>query len=114
MRRGRVYYQCLLLAGIAFLAWCLIAPGVQAGERNEIEDIKKRLEELEKGPEGSVFELLKSIQVSGFVDTTFNWNFNRPKAPRENRLRIFDRPANTFSLNLVEISLEKEAAELNS
>jgi hypothetical protein len=100
---------------MVLLAWCLIVPGVQAGEQqNELEDIKKRLEELEKGPEGSVLQLLKSIQVSGFIDTTFNWNFNSPKGPRENRLRIFDRPANTFSLNLVEISLQKEAAELNS
>jgi hypothetical protein len=114
MQRGRVFSRWLWRTGIAFLAWCLIAPGVQAGEQNELEDIKKRLEELEKGPEGSVFKALKSIQVNGFVDTTFNWNFNDPKAPRENRLRIFDRPANTFSLNLVEISLEKKAAELNS
>jgi hypothetical protein len=58
-----------------------------------------------------MFELLKSVQISGFIDTTFNYNFNEPKAPRENRLRVFDRPANTFSLNLVEVALEKKAAE---
>lgn len=114
MQRGRVFYRCLLRTVMAFLAWCLIAPSIQAGEQDDIEDIKKRLEQLETGPEGSVFELLKTIQISGFVDTTFNWNFNRPRAPRENRLRIFDQPANTFSLNLVEIALEKPVEELNS
>ncbi|MGH8056397.1 MAG: porin, partial [Candidatus Entotheonellia bacterium] len=29
----------------------------------------------------------------------------------ENRLRVFDRPANTFSVNLVEVALEKKAEE---
>jgi hypothetical protein len=114
MRRGHGVLRWLSRIGTAFVAWCLIVPGVQAGEQAEIEDIKQRLERLEKGPEGSLFEALQRIQFSGFIDTTFNWNFNDPQGPRENRLRVFDRPANTFSLNLVEIALEKKAAELNS
>jgi len=114
MRRGSIGWRWRLWMGIAVVAWCLLLPGVQAGEQAEIEDIKKRLDQLERGPEASLFEALKRIRFSGFIDTTFNWNFNDPQGPRENRLRIFDRPANTFSLNLVEIALEKQAAELNS
>jgi hypothetical protein len=87
----------------------MAVPGIDAGEPGELEELKKRLERLEAGPEGSLFSLLKNLQVSGFIDTTFNWNVNEPKAPRENRLRLFDRPANTFSLNLVEVALEKKA-----
>jgi putative OmpL-like beta-barrel porin-2 len=85
-----------------------------AGETGELEELKQRLERLEQGPEGSLFAFLKSVEVKGFIDTTFNWNFNDPENPRENRLRVFDRPANTFSLNLVQLSLEKKAAELNT
>jgi predicted porin len=114
MQGKRVLSRWLCRIGIALLACHLTLPMVQAGEPGELEAIKERLERLEQGPEGSLFQFLKSIEVKGFVDGTFNWNFNDPKDPRENRLRVFDRPANTFSLNLVELAFEKKAAELNT
>jgi len=97
----------------ALLAWQLQVSSIlaQPAQQGEIEELKKRLEQLEQGPEGSVFELLKGIQISGFIDTTANYNFNEPKGPRTNRLRVFDVPANTFSVNLVEVALEKKAVE---
>jgi len=100
-------------SGIALLVWNLSFVPLQAqpAQQGEIEELKKRLEQLEQAPEGSAFSLLKSIEVSGFVDTSFNYNFNEPKAPQENRLRVFDRPANTFSVNILEVALEKKASD---
>jgi predicted porin len=114
MRRTVVLSRWLYRMGIALLACQWALPTLQAAEQGELQELKERLERLEQGPEGSLFQFLKSIEVKGFIDGTFNWNFNDPENPRENRLRVFDRPANTFSLNLVELSLERKAAELNS
>lgn len=120
MKRGRrglrhryAFTRWLRWVGIPLLVGQLLVPslGAQPVQQRDVEELKQRLEQLEQGPEGSLFELLKGIQVSGFIDTTFNYNFNEPKGPRENRLRVFDRPANTFSVNLVEVALEKKAAE---
>jgi predicted porin len=114
MRRAGRFWCWLLRISIAVLAYHAGLPALQAAESGELQELRERLERLEMGPEGSLFQFLKTIDVKGFIDSTFNWNFNDPKDPRENRLRVFDRPANTFSLNLVQLSLERKALELNS
>lgn len=113
MRYVYGFSRWLSWVGVALFAWQVVASPIQAqaAQAGEVEELKKRIERLEQGPEGSVFELLKSIQFTGFIDTTFNYNFAEPKAPRENRLRVFDRPSNTFSVNLVEVALEKKVTD---
>ena len=51
---------------------------------------------------------LQSIQVTGFVDTYYSWNFNQssPEA-----LRNFDVTHNSFSLNYAEIAVAKVPTE---
>ena len=51
---------------------------------------------------------LQSIQVTGFVDTYYSWNFNQssPEA-----LRNFDVTHNSFSLNYAEIAVTKLPTE---
>lgn len=48
----------------------------------------------------------KRTELSGFVDTYYGFNFNRPST-RQNQLRNFDVEHNSFDLNLAEISLNK-------
>lgn len=114
MQGTGLLWRWLYRISMAVLACHMVIPTLQAAEPGELQELKERLERLEQGPEGSLFQFLKSVEVKGFIDGTFNWNFNDPKDPRENRLRAFDRPANTFSLNLVQLSLERKALELNS
>jgi hypothetical protein len=51
---------------------------------------------------------LESIQVTGFVDVYYNWNFNQtsPEA-----LRNFDIRHNSFSLNYAEVAVAKAPTE---
>jgi hypothetical protein len=59
---------------------------------------------------------LKDIEVSGFVDIYYTYNFNTPLRPCAtsggvaifNCLRNFDVAHNSFSLNLAEVALEKK------
>jgi hypothetical protein len=52
-------------------------------------------------------------EVSGFVDTYYGYNFNRPPTNNpvlnfDNQLRNFDTKHNQFSLNLIELALESK------
>jgi len=51
----------------------------------------------------------KQTEVSGFVDAYYGYNFNTPSS-RQAQLRNFDVRHNSFSLNLVELALEKKPA----
>jgi hypothetical protein len=55
----------------------------------------------------------KEVEVSGFVDGYYSYNFNKP-AGRTNALRNFDVRNNEFALNLAEIVIEKKPDPLNS
>ena len=46
------------------------------------------------------------IQISGFVDTSYTYNFNAPQT-NVNTLRVFDTRANSFMINNMELVLEK-------
>jgi len=62
-----------------------------------------------------VWRFFARTQVIGFVDTYYSYNFNTPKTPCSvsagvsifNCLHAFDVAADGFSLNLVEVALEK-------
>ena len=53
----------------------------------------------------SVF--LKEVKLSGVVDVSYVYNTNRPDSGT-NTYRVFDRSANAFSPNLVELVLQRE------
>src|SRR5712691_10537380 len=46
------------------------------------------------------------IEVTGFVDTYYGYNFNKP--PVDTQLRNFDTKHNQLSLNLIEVALEQK------
>ncbi|MGR3309204.1 MAG: porin [Candidatus Brocadiales bacterium] len=63
-------------------------------------------------------DFLKGIDFSGFVDTYYGYNFNRPESrgasagtDNPNALRSFDVHDNSFTLNNVELIVMKEATE---
>ena len=93
-------------------------PGVQA----EIEILKERLAKLEaklseggivpptSGEGGSAMVMLPSglqgVQMSGFIDTSYTYNFNTPETTT-NTLRVFDTQANSFMINNAQLTIEK-------
>lgn len=64
-------------------------------------------------PPGLVKTLLGSTSLSGFVDGYFGYNFNQPH-DRTTTYRAFDGPSNQFSLNMVELILDKAPDASNS
>lgn len=92
-------------------------PGLKA----EVEVLRERLSKLEEklaaqdataagASEGNAIVQLPSglhgIEMSGFVDTTYTYNFNAPQT-NVNTLRIFDTRANSFMLNSAELNIKK-------
>ena len=53
----------------------------------------------------------KTIQVNGFVSTSYSYNFNRPDS-RTNTLRVFDFDDNTFKIDVFELVAQKPASNL--
>jgi len=67
--------------------------------------------------------VLGPINVTGFVDGYYNYNFNHPRTggtvpgltgPFLSSFRTFDGPANQFSLNMIELSVNKAPDASNS
>ena len=73
--------------------------------------------------EGKLANFFKSIELSGFVDTYYSYNFSRPDQnlggstghPRDNGhwidVRAFDREDNSFTLDNVELSVFKPSTD---
>ena len=62
-------------------------------------------------PAGNRASFFDKIEFSGFADTYYGYNFNRPPS-RKNPLRNFDLNHNQFSLNLIELAMERKADPL--
>jgi Putative beta-barrel porin-2, OmpL-like. bbp2 len=62
-------------------------------------------------PAGNRVSFFDKVEFSGFVDTYYGYNFNRPPS-RKNPLRNFDLNHNQFSLNLIELAMERKADPL--
>jgi hypothetical protein len=58
-------------------------------------------------------DFFRKVEVSGFVDGYYSYNFNKP-AGRTNVLRNFDTKNNQFALNLAEVVFEKKPDPANS
>src|SRR3989338_11426612 len=70
--------------------------------QKKVDDILAKREEKE----GGLVKALKDISLSGFIDTSYTYNFNAPDS-RTNTARVFDTEANNFSLQAAKIVLEK-------
>jgi len=96
-----------------------------AGLQAEIEVLKERLAKLEAkldegkmvpptaGEGASTIALpsgLQGVQLSGFVDTAFGYNFNEPNSFR-NTLRVFDTEASGFTPHNAQLVLAKPVDE---
>ena len=94
-------------------------PGLAA----EVELLKERLASLEAklaqqearsfgaAPESAIIQLpsgLHGVELSGFVDTAYSYNFNEPK-DNVNDGRIFDTTANSFVLHNFQLNIQKAA-----
>ncbi len=66
-----------------------------------------------KTDDRGILNFFKEVEVSGFIDGYYGYNFNKP-AGRVNVLRNFDTRSNQFALNLAEIVIEKKPDPLNS
>jgi hypothetical protein len=53
----------------------------------------------------------QGVEVSGFADTYYSYNFNKPDTNKAGVERTFDVQHNSFTLNLVELALEKKATK---
>jgi len=66
----------------------------------------------------NALDLLKDVEIGGFIDTYYSYNFNRPQdrtpmgaGSETNALRAFDLEDNSITLDNVELRLWKEATE---
>jgi hypothetical protein len=51
---------------------------------------------------------LEDVQVSGYLDQSYTYNFNRPENPRTNSLRVYDRKHNSYMLNMFQLYAVKD------
>lgn len=51
---------------------------------------------------------LRDVQVSGYLDQSYTYNFNRPDNPRTNSLRVYDRKHNSYMLNMFQLYAVKD------
>ncbi len=66
-----------------------------------------------KSQDKGVSNFFREVELSGFIDGYYGYNFNKP-AGRINVLRNFDTRSNQFALNLAEVVIEKKPDPLNS
>ncbi len=82
--------------------------GVKKPEPPPLDDIKERLERVEKMQDTpNIWKRLR-LQVSGFVDVAYTHNFGNPSSGL-NQLHIFDTNANAFMPHLAQVWLERPA-----
>lgn len=57
-----------------------------------------------------ILGLFKDVEMHGLVDIGFTYNFEQPSS-QSNGLRVFDTKADSFTVNMVELSFEKPLTE---
>lgn len=88
-----------LLVLVHGLAW-----GQQAAPRAGTVD--ERLKAVEEAVQSPALGFLKEVTLSGYVQTTYNFNFEDPPSGA-NRLRVFDDEGNQFTINNIELALSR-------
>lgn len=95
--------------------------------QDQIRDLDGRMATAERAPaaptyvapagekEGGMLRTMEDIKLSGFIDTTYNFNLNRPQkaatTAATNNLRVFDTRDSNFDLTAIEFAFEKPAPE---
>jgi hypothetical protein len=97
--------------------------------QNQVQDLSSRVDATERRPaaaptyvggtetprEGGVLKTMEDINLSGFLDTSYSYNLNRPQkagtSAGTNNMRVFDTRDNNFDLNALELDFEKLAPE---
>lgn len=77
------------------------------------EVIQKKVDDVlvkRQEKEGGLVKALEDINLSGFVDTSYTYNFGAPDS-RANTARVFDTEANNFNLQASELVFEKLPSE---
>jgi len=72
--------------------------------------VQDRLKAVEEAVASPALSFLKDITFSGYVQTTYNFNFEAPPS-RTNQLRIFDDDANQFNINNIELAFSRQPTE---
>lgn len=73
------------------------------------EMIQKKIDDLlvqREEQSGGLLKALKDINLSGFVDTSYTYNFNSPDS-RMNTARVFDTESNNFNLHAAKLAFER-------
>jgi len=99
--------------GAARAAAAALSPGLMGQVETEAPVAAK---EPEKEEESKVLSFFKSINLDGYLETSYTYNArgpNTPAPPVENVGRVFDVESNEFSLNAVELRAVKNVDENN-
>jgi len=75
-------------------------------QQNPSKPTQAEVMEKDKG----MLDFFRSVEISGFVDGYYGYNFNKPFS-RRNQLRNFDFKNNEFGLNLAELVVERKPSE---
>jgi hypothetical protein len=124
----------LSMAPLAALADVGQPADVNKGLMDKIDQLENRIKQLETRPsgevkavpvyapptEGGVLRAMEDLNVSGYVETSFNLNTHKPtygglnafnNRSGVNDLRSFDQYEDTFVLNGIKLTVEKPVAE---
>jgi hypothetical protein len=51
---------------------------------------------------------LKDVQIDGYLDQSYTYNFNKPRNPRYNSFRVYDRKHASWMLNMFQVYVRKD------
>lgn len=108
-----------VLLGILFVLICFkpATAAMAPEEMAKMEALSTRIAELEAklvtpaDIEEAEAPVVGGIELSGGISTSSVWNFDSPD-DRRNALRVFDGPANTANVDLVEVVVSKDWEDL--
>ena len=61
----------------------------------------------DQAQDAATLSFFRRVEISGFVDGYYQWNFNHPVTRTDGPERLFDTRVNSFSFNLTELSVVK-------
>ena len=100
------------MRGSAVRSWAMVMAPFLAAPVAAESPVAARAEDAATAPEAEAVTPEKAekkaspIEITGFLDTYYGYNFNRP--PGDTQLRNFDTKHNQLSLNLIEVALEQK------
>ncbi|MCI0371072.1 MAG: porin [candidate division NC10 bacterium] len=94
------------------LAFVVLAQGLAWGQQAapKAGTVDERLKAVEEAVQSPVLSLLREVTLTGYVQTTYNFNFEDPPT-KTNNLRVFDDEANQFTINNIELAFSRQPTE---